>query len=83
MNKIIVLLLTTMFINVAFADENQEQLVVEHYSYGTHLDIAEVVKTDTPANVCGVVTTHMIYLDSVGKKHNLEYNVMGDGCSNG
>jgi hypothetical protein len=25
----------------------------------------------------------MIYLDSKGSKHNLEYNIMGSGCQNG
>lgn len=83
MNKIIVSILLISSFQLSFAQDRTEQIPVEHYHYGTQLDIAKVIKMDTPPDECKVVTTHMIYLDSKGNKHNLEYSVMGDGCSNG
>ena len=34
-------------------------------------------------SVCEVVPAQMVYEDSQGKQHTLEYRVMGNGCSNG
>lgn len=83
MNKIIVSILLISSFQLSFAQETTEQIPVEHYHYGTQLDIAKVIKMETPPDECKVVTTHMLYLDSKGVKHNLEYNIMGNGCSNG
>jgi len=33
--------------------------------------------------VCEVVPAQMVYEDSHGMQHPLEYRVMGNGCSNG
>jgi hypothetical protein len=55
---------------------------VDHYKYGSHLDISKVLSVATPAMSCGVVPGQMIYLDSTGSKHELDYQVMGDGCTN-
>jgi hypothetical protein len=52
-------------------------------TYSTHLDIAKVISVDEVPNVCSVVPQHMTYEDSQGKRHVLEYQVMGNGCSNG
>ncbi|WP_065835693.1 DUF2790 domain-containing protein [Pseudomonas syringae] len=54
------------------------------YNYSQHLDIAKVIQI-TPANdnICGQVDAHMIYLDSQGVRHNLEYTREGNGCQNG
>ncbi|MGV8921329.1 MAG: DUF2790 domain-containing protein [Pseudomonas sp.] len=54
---------------------------LDNYKYGTHLDIAQVLSVSTPANSCGVVPEQMIYLDSTGVKHELDYQVVGDGCN--
>lgn len=83
MKKIIVSLLLISSFQSAFGQEITEQIPVEHYQYGKNLDIAKVIKMDIPPDECNVVTTHMIYLDSKGVKHNLEYSIMGNGCSNG
>lgn len=83
MNKMLVLLLLLSSCQVSFAKDNAEPVPIEHYSYGDTLDIAKVIEVDTPPDVCEVVTTHMLYLDSKGVKHNLEYNIMGSGCSDG
>jgi len=56
------------------------------YNYSQHLDIAKVVSMTTDGNVaieCGPVEAHMVYVDSKGQTHNLEYTRLGDGCQNG
>ena len=72
----------------AMADEvnsqkSSQQASVEHYSYSSELDIAKVISMSEIPNVCEVVPAQMVYEDSHGIKHTLEYRVMGNGCSNG
>jgi hypothetical protein len=45
------------------------------------LDIAKVLSVATPAISCGVVPGQMIYLDSTGSKHELDYQLLGGGCN--
>jgi hypothetical protein len=54
------------------------------YDYSQHLDIAKVVsiKADDP-DTCGTTNANMVYLDSKGVTHSLEYTRMGNGCQNG
>ncbi|NMY39533.1 MULTISPECIES: DUF2790 domain-containing protein [Pseudomonas] len=59
------------------------QPAVEHYSYSSELDIAKVISMTEVPNVCEVVPAQMVYEDSHGMQHTLEYRVMGNGCSNG
>ncbi|MGV8919238.1 MAG: DUF2790 domain-containing protein [Pseudomonas sp.] len=72
----------------ASAGENvnvaQQNLPDEHYHYSDHLDIAKVV-TDTvdDPTAQGVVTAHLVYLDSKGVEHKLAYLVEGENVSNG
>jgi hypothetical protein len=56
------------------------------YNYSQHLDIARVVSITNDGNLateCGPVRSHMVYVDSKGQTHNLEYTRLGDGCQNG
>ena len=55
---------------------------VEQYNYSTELDIAKVVSMSSIPDLCEVVPARMIYEDSHGKRHILEYRVMGEGCRN-
>lgn len=86
MKALLVLALGTVCAS-AMADEVSnnaaEQIPVEQYSYSQHLDIAKVISMSEIPNVCEVVPARMTYEDSQGKKHILEYRVMGNGCSNG
>jgi len=59
------------------------KIPVETYSYSTNLDIARVISLSPIPDVCGVVTEQMIYEDSKGIRHALEYQVMGNGCTSG
>ncbi|MEE4461482.1 DUF2790 domain-containing protein [Azotobacter chroococcum] len=61
----------------------QESLEVERYEYAMDLDIARVIESPEIPDVCQVVPVQMTYEDHQGKRHVLEYLVMGKGCSNG
>ncbi len=51
------------------------------YTYGTHLDIKQVVSmTQDPTPACGVVNARMTYLDSHDKTQVLDYLKFSDGC---
>ena len=50
------------------------------YDYSMDLDIAKVIRTDEIPDVCAVVPIQMVYEDSHGEQHTIEYNVMGRGC---
>ncbi|MVV52261.1 DUF2790 domain-containing protein [Pseudomonas sp. PB120] len=54
---------------------------VEVYKYGMKLDIEKIITiTDIPGQ-CGPVPAQMIYEDSHGQRHVMQYQVMGTGCS--
>ncbi|CAI3789269.1 hypothetical protein AHFPHNDE_02961 [Pseudomonas sp. MM227] len=71
---------------MALADETTtaatEKTTVEPYEYSQHPDIAHVISTSAIPNVCAVVPARLTYEDSQGKRHIMEYQVMGNGCSN-
>ena len=47
-------------------------------------DIQRIVATvEDNAASCGVVNTHMTYLDSHGQKHVLNYSKFADNCADG
>ena len=49
----------------------------------TELDVAKVISMDSVPDTCGVAPVQMTYEDHQGQRHTLQYNVMGNGCSNG
>ncbi|MCI8210848.1 hypothetical protein AUC61_15035 [Pseudomonas sp. S25] len=56
------------------------------YNYSQNLDIAKVLKvTSAESTTCGPVQAHMLYLDSKGVEHNLQYTRIsgGNNCQNG
>ncbi|GAB3471465.1 DUF2790 domain-containing protein [Azotobacter salinestris] len=53
---------------------------VARYDYSMDLDIARVIHTDEIPDVCEVVPIRMVYEDSRGERHTVEYSVMGRGC---
>jgi hypothetical protein len=51
------------------------------YDYSQKLDIKRVISmSDIPNNVCAPVQATMLYEDSKGQEHNMQYTVMGNGC---
>lgn len=58
----------------------------EQYTYSEHLDVAKIIKMTSDSatkNSCGPVEAHMIYLDSKGATHDMEYTLEGYACQNG
>jgi len=86
MKALIVLALIGMS-SIAVAEEatteTAQNIAVQQYDYSQHLDIARVIAQSDVPNVCAVVPARMTYEDSQGKRHILEYRIMGNGCSNG
>jgi hypothetical protein len=60
---------------------NQQPAKVEHYSYSMDLDIARVISRSPASQACGVVPARIVYDDSHGQRHILEYSELGNGCS--
>ena len=86
MKSLLVGAVVLAFLNTAMAAgsgtaSNSAATIVDNYKYGTHLDISKVLSVSAPAISCSVVPEQMIYLDSSGSKHELDYQVMGDGCT--
>ncbi|CDF84056.1 hypothetical protein PKB_2709 [Pseudomonas knackmussii B13] len=55
---------------------------VEDYRYGSHPDIAKVLR---PADLdfCGIREVEMLYEDHQGQQHLLRYPVWGQNCPDG
>ena len=87
MKALLVLALSSVCLTAMAEEVNTQaahpQPAVEQYSYSSELDIAKVISMSEIPNVCEVVPARMVYEDSQGIKHTLEYRVMGNGCSNG
>lgn len=78
----LVLLFASAGANAAADARQTTRVPVETYGYSTHLDIAHVISTTTPANECAAVPVQMTYVDSHGERHVMEYQTMGTGCTN-
>lgn len=89
MKALVVMALSSVCATAALADEAPTELagqnapIVEDYTYSTHLDVAKVLSMSAVPEVCQVVPVKMEYEDSHGQRHILNYQVMGNGCSNG
>ncbi|WP_077048295.1 DUF2790 domain-containing protein [Pseudomonas sp. KK4] len=87
-SRIALLLALSLLGTHAFAEESQAKTQttktpVEAYTYGSKLDINKVITISDVPNECGPVSAQMTYEDSQGQRHVLQYQVMGNGCSNG
>ena len=52
------------------------------YTYGTHLDIKNVVSlTEDATPACGVVNARLTYLDGQSKTQVLDYRKFADNCN--
>lgn len=58
-----------------------KQPPVERYNYSQHLDIARVISVSEVPDVRELVPARMIYEDSKGQRHTLEYTAMGKGLT--
>ncbi|MCD5994118.1 DUF2790 domain-containing protein [Pseudomonas sp. CDFA 602] len=73
----------SLFASAATSVANADSTTpVVEYNYSQNLDIAKVISlTSASSNECEPVKAHMIYLDSQGVRHNLEYLRLSDICA--
>ncbi|NVZ52433.1 DUF2790 domain-containing protein [Pseudomonas sp. B6002] len=69
-------------LNICTLSARAEATAVAHtYTYGTHLDVKQVLSmTQDASPACGVVNARMTYLDSHDQTQVLDYLKFGDGC---
>ena len=61
----------------------QDKAASETYTYGTHLDIKQVVSlTEDGGQTCGLVNAQINYLDSMGQQRALTYLKHAATCNN-
>ncbi|MGX5219649.1 DUF2790 domain-containing protein [Pseudomonas sp. S9] len=53
----------------------------ETYHYGDTLDVARIISQTATGEGCGVVIATMVYEDSKGQKHRLQYQRLGNNCA--
>lgn len=60
----------------------QNTAASESYTYGTHLDIKQVVSlTEDSGQTCGLVNAQMTYLDSMGEQRAVTYLKHAASCN--
>ncbi len=75
-------LLLSCWSQVQAADDDGKELPpIERYDYGMPLDIERVLSVTPVPVTCGVVPLVMLYRDSAGRLHRLQYRGLGAGCS--
>ena len=81
--------LAALFSTGAFAQDGADRSLasapVEHYHYGMQLDVKKVISKTDVSQESGVVPVTMVYEDSKGQVHKLEYLQLGgyDNQANG
>ncbi|MGK9418262.1 DUF2790 domain-containing protein [Pseudomonas cedrina] len=59
-----------------------EPVVHDKTGFFVHLDVAKVLSSTDTYGECGVVPARLDYLDSQGREHVLDYQVLDTGCAN-
>lgn len=66
----------------ALSAQAQDSVSAHSYRYGDHLDIARALSTEVDATpTCGLVNTHLNYVDSHGQKQTLNYRTIAQDCA--
>lgn len=61
----------------------QDNVPAHNFMYGEHLDIARSLSSDSDSSpACGVVGSHLKYVDSHGQKQTLNYLSVAQSCDN-
>lgn len=73
---------TLLALGLVLTASAQASESVAVYRYGMPLDIARVVQMSEPATeLCDVVQASMVYIDSAGQQHTLQYLKLAEVCS--
>lgn len=68
----------------ALSASAQDQVKPETYTYGTVLEVQEVLSlVEDVTSTCGVVNARMTYLDSAGQTQVLDYLKLSNSCLEG
>lgn len=59
-----------------------EPVIHDKTGFFVHLDVAKVLSSTDTYGECGVVPARLDYLDSQGREHVLDYQVLDTGCAN-
>jgi hypothetical protein len=66
----------------ALSAQAQDSVPAHSYMYGEHLDIARALSTEVDATpTCGLVNTHLKYVDSHGQQQSLSYRTVAQDCA--
>jgi hypothetical protein len=67
----------------ALSAQAQDSVPAHNFMYGEHLDIARSLSSDSDASpACGVVGSHLNYVDSHGQQQTLNYLSVAQSCNN-
>ncbi|MFZ4824175.1 MULTISPECIES: DUF2790 domain-containing protein [Pseudomonas] len=80
MLKVPFIIFTSLLLSVAHAGESStkpKEAEPVTYKYGMDLDISRVISAGDIERACGLVPAVMVYEDSQGARHSLEYSAMG------
>jgi hypothetical protein len=58
-----------------------EPVIHDKTGFFVHLDVAKVLSSTDTYGQCGVVPAQFKYLDSQGREHVLDYQVLDTGCA--
>ncbi|MBV4451610.1 MULTISPECIES: DUF2790 domain-containing protein [Pseudomonas] len=58
-----------------------EPVIHDKTGFFVHLDVAKVLSSTDTYGQCGVVPAQFKYLDSQGREHVLDYQVLATGCA--
>ncbi|MBN2991622.1 DUF2790 domain-containing protein [Pseudomonas cedrina subsp. fulgida] len=58
-----------------------EPVIHDKTGFFVHLDVAKVLSSTDTYGQCGVVPARLDYLDSQGREHELDYQVLATGCA--
>lgn len=58
-----------------------EPVIHDKTGFFVHLDVAKVLSSTDTYGECGVVPARLDYLDSQGREHLLDYQVLDTGCA--
>ncbi|BAN48788.1 DUF2790 domain-containing protein [Metapseudomonas resinovorans] len=79
--KLLELSAACLFATLSLGAMADVDVPLEHYRYGTQLDVHKVLShREAPAQQCQVVEARMDYLDSRGQRHSLAYLKYSDSC---
>ena len=80
MKTLVLTLASIAFSGNLFAAQTQTAPIIDSPAAFHRLDIAKVESSTDLQGLCGVQMAHLRYQDHMNREHQLNYDVIGDGC---